>query len=157
MPSPSPGAVPKLLIVATTLVLVVAAYLFVMQSRSVLYRYFEAGSPTREPAFAIFNPFRDRQPEKSAGEFLQQLKEGNCQRAMSGLAHEIQYQEDTCDHEKTNTLTSWRLRNRTDEPQSARLYYLVGRKSYKGLEGQVWVTVQKRGNEWKVTRYDRSY
>ena len=158
MRSSSSGVVViRLLIVAATLMLGMVAYLFVMQSRSVLYRYFEAGNPTKEPAFTIFNPFRDRHPEKSAENFLQRLKEGDCQSAMSGLAYELQYQQDTCEHEKTNALTSWRLRNRTDESESVRIFYQVGRQKYFGLEGQVWMTVEKRGDQWQVTRYDRSY
>ena len=157
MSSSTLGAVGhKLLIVAAMLMLGIVA-LFVMQSRSVLYRYFEAGSSTKEPVFAIFNPFRDRQPERSAEGFLRRLKEGDCQSAMSELVHELQYQQDTCEHERTNTLTSWRLRNRTDEPQSVRLYYEVGRQKYPDLKGQVWVTVEKRGDQWLVIRYDRSY
>ena len=155
--SSSGTVVLKLLIVAATLMLGIAAYLFVMQSRSVLYRYFEAGNPTKEPAFAIFNPFRDRQPERSAEGFLQRLNVGDCESAMSGLAQELQYQKDTCEHEKTNPLTSWRIRNRTDEPQSVRMYYQVGRQKYPDLKGQVWITVEKRGDQWQVTRYDRSY
>ena len=158
MSSSSYGAVVlKLLILAATLMLGIVAYLFVMQSRSVLYRYFETGSPTKEPVFAIFNPFRDRLPERSTENFLQRLKDGACQSAMSGLAYELQYQQETCEHEMTNALTTWRLTNRTDEPQSVRLYYQVGRKKYPDLKGQVWLTVEKRGNHWEVTRYDRSY
>jgi hypothetical protein len=155
--SSSGAVVLKLLSVTAALILGILAYLFLMQSRSVLYRYFEVGNPIKEPAFAIFNPFRDHQPERSAEHFLKRLKDGDCQSAMSGLADGLQYQQDTCEHEKTNTLTSWRLRNRTDEPQSVRMYYQVGRQKYLGLKGQVWVTVEKRGDRCQVTRYDRWY
>jgi hypothetical protein len=151
------GIALKLLMFVATLMLGIVVYLFVMHSHSVLYRYFEAGNPTKEPAFVIFNPFRGRQPERSAESFLRRLKDGDCQRAMSELSHQLQYQQETCEHEKTNPLTSWRLRNRTDEPQSVRMYYLVERKNYNGLEGQIWITVEKHGEQWQVTRYDRSY
>src|ERR1044072_3020850 len=151
------GIALKLLMFVATLMLGIVVYLFVMHSHSVLYRYFEAGNPTKEPAFVIFNPFRGRQPERSAESFLRRLKDGDCQRAMSELSHQLQYQQETCEHEKTNPLTSWRLRNRTDEPQSVRMYYLVESKNYNGLEGQIWITVEKHGEQWQVTRYDRSY
>lgn len=158
MSSSTLGAVVlKLLVVAGTIMVGLGTYLLVMQSRSVLYRYFEAGSPTKEPAFVIFNPFRDRHPENVAEIFLQRMKEGKCQDVMSELIHDIQYQQDTCEHERTNSLTSWQLRNRADEPQSVRLYYQVGREKFPDLKGQVWVTVEKRGDQWQVTRYDRSY
>lgn len=66
----------KLLVLASLVTLSALASLFVLQSRPVVYRYYEAGNPIKEPAFVIFNPFRDRRPEKSAAEFLQRLKWG---------------------------------------------------------------------------------
>lgn len=157
MSSSTSGAVGLKLLSGAAVLILSIVILFIMQSDSVLYRYVEVGDPTKEPAFAIFNPFRDRQPEKSAEDFLLRLKHGDCQSAMSELVHRLQYQQDTCEHEKSKTLTTWRLRNRTDEHQSVRMYYLVGRQTYRDLRGQVWVTVEKRGNRWHVIRYDRSY
>ena len=130
-----------------------AAYLLIMQSRSVLYRYFEAGSPTKEPAFVIFNPFRDRHPERVAEVFLERMKDGECNSLMSGFKNDPQYLQDTCERENTNRLTSWRIRNRTDEAQSVKMYYQVDGHNYS--DGQLWMTVEKRGDQWQVTRYDR--
>jgi hypothetical protein len=154
MSSSSSGAVVlKLLIVTATLILGIVAYLFLMQTRSVLYRYFEAGSATKEPAFVIFNPFRDRHPERVAEVFLGRMKEGECKSLMAGFKNEPQYLQDICERENTNRLTSWRLRNRTDEAQSVKMYYQVDGQNYS--DGQLWLTVEKRGDQWQVTRYDR--
>ena len=64
---------------------------------------------------------------------------------MSALVHELQYQQGTCEHENTNTLTSRRLRNQTDE---SGLITGSGAKKYNGLGGQVWITVERRGDKW---------
>ena len=154
MSSSSSGAVVlKLLVVAATLMLGIVGYLFLMQSRSVLYRYFETGNPTKEPAFVIFNPFRDRQPERVAEFFLGRMKDGECKSLMSGFENEPQYLQDICERENTNSLRSWSLRNRTDEAQSVKMFYQVDGQNHS--DGQLWLTVEKRGDQWLVTRYDR--
>lgn len=76
---------------------------------------------------------------------------------ISELNDHVEHQRETCEHERTNGLTSWQLRNRTDESQSVRMYYEVRRQEYADLKGPVWITVVKRGERWQVTRYDRYY
>ena len=147
----------KVLVVAVVLVLGLVAYLFYQRSRSVLYRYVEAGNPVQEPAFAIFNPFRDRSPEHSAEAFLEVIKAGQCERAMSALPDMPEYRQDICEREKGSPLMSWRLKNRTDEPQKVRMYYRVNRKTYDGYQGQVWVTLEKHGEDWLIKHYECFY
>ena len=60
-----------------------AAYLYSVRTKAVLYRFDEPGNPVHEPTFAVFNPFRDRSSERQAVAFLQHLKEGRCQQALS--------------------------------------------------------------------------
>jgi hypothetical protein len=49
------------------------------------------------------------------------------------------------------------LKNRTDENDNVKFYYEVNRQEYKDSRGQVWVTVEKVGDNWRVTRYDTNY
>ena len=155
---PRPVAI-KLVLVLIVLICGGLGGLFAMQSRSVLYRFVVPGTPSKEPAYAIFNPFRDRQPERSADEFLTQLQHGDCESAMGALsqAHSPEYRQTTCEREQTYRLMSWKLKNRTDESNTVRLYYEVKRQQYSGNTGQVWVTVENAGGLWRVTRYDRAY
>jgi hypothetical protein len=147
----------KVLVFAVVLLLGLAAYLYYQRSRSVLYRYVEAGNPVQEPVFAIFNPFRDRSPEHSAEAFLEVIKAGQCERAMSALPDTPESRQDICEREKESPLMSWRLKNRTDEPQKVRMYYRVKRKTYGGYQGQLWVTLEKQGEEWQVKQYECFY
>ncbi len=147
----------KVLVFAVVLVLGLTAYLYYQRSRSVLYRYVEAGNPVQEPAFAIFNPFRDRSPEHSAEAFLEVIKAGQCERAMSALPNMPEYRQDICEREKGSPLMSWRLKNRTDEPQKVRMYYRVNRKTDDGYQGQLWVTLEKQSEEWQVKQYECFY
>lgn len=151
------GVALKMLAFAVALVLGTAAYLYYARATPVLYSYVEAGDPTKEPAFTIFNPFRDRKPESNAETFLAQLKAGECKRTMTALSHTAQFNQDTCEREAQYPLASWRLKNRTDEPHKSKMYYQVERKNYNGLRGQVWITVEKHGERWQVTSYEGIY
>jgi len=147
----------KVLVFAVVIVLGLAAYLYYQRSRSVLYRYLEAGNPVKEPAFAIFNPFRDRSPEESAEAFLEVIKAGQCEQAMSGVPGALQHRQETCEREKDSPLIAWRLANRTDRPEKVKMYYRVNRKTYDGYQGQLWVTLEKHGENWQVMQYECFY
>lgn len=147
----------KRLIIAATLIAGVGACSFLMRSQPVIFSYAEVGSMTKEPVFSIFNPLRDREPERSAEQFLQRLQSGRCEAAISKVDGSFEYKQVTCDRERVYRLKSWQLKNRTDESQSVRLYYEVMRQTYHGLTGQVWITVEKKPDAWHVTRYDRAY
>lgn len=131
--------------------------LFALRSRPVLYRYYESGNPIHEPAFAIFNPFRDQQPERIAQEFLTQLGTDACANLMRDLSDSTEFKQQTCKHESTSSIVSLKLRNRTDEPSKVRLYFAARRKQYPTLESPLWVTVEPNGPTWRVTQYDRYY
>ena len=147
----------KVVVFAVVLLLGLAAYLYYQRSRSVLYRYVEAGNPVKEPAFSIFNPLRDRSPERSAEAFLENIKAGQCERTMSALPDTPEHRQEVCEREKASPLVSWRLTNQSDESQKSRMYYRVKRKTYDGYQGQLWVTLEKHGPDWQVTRYECFY
>lgn len=138
-------------------VALILAYLFGLRSHSVLYRYYETGNPVHEPAVAIFNPFGDRQPERTAEEFITRLGTGNCTSLMRKLSNSPEFQQQTCEHETTNPVISMKLRNRTDEPEKTQLYYMVTREKFPTFEGPAWLTLENSSGTWRVTRYDRYY
>src|SRR5450432_3059886 len=147
----------KVLVFLAALVCGVAVYLYSVRSRPAVYRYFEKGDPVEEPAFVIFNPFRNRSAERQADSFLQLLKEGHCDQALSALPIKQETRHELCDLEVKSPLEGWRLTNRTDQTNDVRMYYWVKRKSYKGYIGQLWVNVEKRGEGWQVTKYECFY
>ena len=147
----------KVGVLIVVLVLALAAYLYYQRSRSELYRYVEAGNPVKEPAFSIFNPFRDRSPERNAEAFLEVIKAGECERTMLALPDTPEHREEVCEREKASPLVSWRLTNRSDESQKSKMYYRVKRNGYDGYQGQLWVTVEKHGPDWQVTQYECFY
>jgi len=148
----------KVLVLIIALLLAGVAYLFYQRSRPVLFRYSETGDPVKEPAFAIFNPFRDRAPEHGAEAFLDSMKAGQCEMAMSSVSgSSIERIRETCEREKNSPLVGWQLANRNDQSDNVRLYYRVNRPSYDGYRGQLWITVQKTAGDWKVVKYECIY
>ncbi len=147
----------KVIVLVVVLLLGLAAYLYHQRSRAVLYRYAEAGNPVAEPAFSIFNPFRDRSPEQSAEAFLEKLKVGQCEQSLSALPDTPEHRQELCEREKASPLVSWRLTNRSDESTKTRMYYKVKRRTYDGYLGQLWVTLERQGTDWQVTSYECFY
>jgi hypothetical protein len=147
----------KVLIVFTVLLIVVAVYLYSVRETPVVYRHVERGGPVDEPAFAIFNPFRNRGPERQAEAFLRLLKEGHCEQALSVLPVKQEYLQELCQREAKSPLLGWRLTNRSDEGNKVRMYYWVKRKGYNGYQGQLWINLEKRGEDWRATEYECFY
>lgn len=145
-----------LLFIAVVVVAVIGC-LYLMRSESVIYKFVEAGTPGGLPTISIFNPFRDRQPEKCAAAFLESMKAGQCEHLMAGLAVDMEYRQYICQQERTDALMAWNLKGREDSPRKVKLYYLVGRRHYANAEGQLWVTVEERDSQWQVTNYECWY
>lgn len=80
-----------------------------MRSRSVLYRFNEKGEPVKEPAFSIFNPFRDRGPENSGDIFLKLLKDGKCEEVIASLSVKTENRQELCGREANSPLVAWKL------------------------------------------------
>jgi hypothetical protein len=146
----------KILLVVVLVVVVAATALYIMRSRSVLYRFVESGDPAGEPGFSIFNPLRDRIPETYAESFLDLVKAGKCQEAMSSLPVEEEYRHYICEMEREHPLASWRLKNRTDRQDTVKMFYWHWSKEAKA-HSWLWVTVQKSDEGWHVTSYERHY
>ena len=145
------------LLFITVVVVVIIISLYLMRSKSVIYRLVESGSPGGHPAVTVFNPFRDRQPEKCAAAFLESIKAGRCKRLMDELAVDAEYRKYICKQEGTNALMMWNLMGREDNPRKVKLYYLVGRRHYANAEGQLWLTVEEHDSQWQVTKYECWY
>jgi hypothetical protein len=146
----------RLLVLATIGVGIIVVALYLSRSKAVLYGFVEGGSPTGEPVFSVFNPFRDRDPERCAEAFLALLKAGRCKDAVSTLEDEQSYREYICEQEKDVPLSGWRLLNRSYEGAALKLYYWDWTPGID-VNGELWVTVDKRDGQWRVTDYERWY
>lgn len=150
------GRLPKVLLASATLIAVILAALYLVRARSVLYSSGATADPVGEPGFSIFNPFRDRRPERTADAFLEALKLGECVRVMGALPIDEQYAQYLCSKETEHHLESWQLRNRHDEPGKVKLFYWHWRAD-GDYHDRLWVTVEKHAGQWQVVNYECTY
>jgi hypothetical protein len=144
--------------VALALVLgVTGAGLFATRSRPVVYAFIEQGDPVHEPAFSVFNPFRDRAPEHAANVLLEDLNRGDYVAALSKISDPTALNAERLERETESRLQSWRLRNRTDRGATTKLFYWADRGKPGAHDLPLWITVERVGDHWQVRDYDTWY
>lgn len=125
---------------------------FAARSRPVLFQVFAqthcaCGEYFEEvTGWTVFNPFRDRSPERSAAQFLDELKDGKCT-----------VDDQLCRHAlDEHRISEWRLENRHDRNGRVELYYRLtkpGAPPKLRLTGQGRVDVSRKQNQWTVSFY----
>jgi len=124
-----------------------------------LFRYKSPGSiDPADELFVLFNPIRDRHPERAATSFLNSLKDGRCETAIRNTSVDHKHQEYICQREIEHRLTDWALVDRTDEFDKTHLHYKAFRADYPpGVYGNAWLTIVPENGEWKVHEFEAWY
>lgn len=97
--------------------------------------------------YVLFNPFRDRLPERAAAAYLEAMRRGSCPDAEKLTASLVLPNQFTCEqmqseYRNVRSLFVQRLRDRRKDGDVVVLYY-----SNTGYEGN-WVAVRQLGGEW---------
>jgi len=124
-------------------------------------------SEDRDPLSGIpnsisMNPLRDRTSERVASKYLDAMRDGHCQEQLAEWEKDYRkkYAKFICDSETQHPLLSWKLVEWEDAPPLRILHYRGKRKTtaqqgtYKEL---ISVTLEDKGGEWEVTKYDAMY
>jgi predicted SnoaL-like aldol condensation-catalyzing enzyme len=151
---------------ASLLVLVFVGYLWWLSSQPpVLARSEERDPLTRMPLTITMNPFRDRTIERTAANFMREMRDGNCRKVLAQWEKKKDYRkkraEFICDSESQHPLISWNLVEWEDAAPLVILHYKGERYSspsqettYKDLFS---VTEENKEGRWVVTKYDSFY
>src|SRR5260221_240090 len=151
---------------ASLLVLVFLGYLWWLSNQPpVLARSVERDPLTHMPLTITMNPFRDRTIEKIAGNFMREMRDGNCHKVLAQWEKKKDYRKKRadfiCDSEAQHPLISWNLVEWEDAPPLIILHYKGERYSspsqeatYKDLFS---VTEENKDGQWVVTKYDAFY
>ncbi len=151
---------------ASLLVLVFVGYLWWLSSQPpVLARSEERDPLTRMPLSITMNPFRDRTIERTAANFIREMRDGNCRKVLAQWEKKKDYRkkraEFICDSESQHPLISWNLVEWEDSAPLVILHYKGQRYSspaqestYKDLFS---VTEENKDGQWVVTKYDSFY
>jgi len=151
---------------ASLLVLAFFGYLYWLSNQPpVLSRSEERDPLTRMPISITMNPLRDRTIERTANQFIAQMRDGNCRKVLAEWERKKDYRKKRadfiCDSEAQHPLISWNLVEWEDAPPLIILHYKGQRYSstaqestYKDLFS---VTEEKKDSGWTVTKYDSFY
>jgi hypothetical protein len=139
------------------LIVVIAGTVFVQDRRPVLIRMpFGLNQETGDHNYVLFNPFRDRSPERAAAEYLEAMRRGDCadaQRRSTNLelpngltCEQLQYES-----RNYRDLFVQPLRDRNESRGDVVLYYSNCRC---GVEGN-WIAVRRSGDDWRVVGFNK--
>jgi hypothetical protein len=115
------------------------------------------------PNSISLNPLRDRTSEHEAARFIRAMHDGKCNEELAAWEKDYRkkYAQFLCNSETEHPLLSWEVVEWEDAPPLRILHYrgkrltAVGqRKTYKELFS---VTLENKGGEWVVTKYDAMY
>ena len=148
------------------LVLVFVGYLWWLSNQGpVLARSEDRDPLTGLPVSIKMNPLRDRSTEKAANTFLRELRDGHCDELLSKWEHDYhkKYAKYICSSEAQHPLLSWELVDWEEAAPLVILHYRGKRPSnagpaQPGIDQDLFtLTVEHKGGEWVVTKYDAMY
>lgn len=127
-----------------------------------------AKSDDRDPLSGIpnsisLNPLRDRASERVASKFIRGMRDGQCTEELEAWEKDYRrkYAKFICDSEAQHPLISWELVDWEDSPPLRILHYRGKRHNapnQKGAYRELFsVTLDSRGGDWVVTKYDAMY
>jgi hypothetical protein len=145
-------------------VLVFLGYLWWLSNQGPVLARSEDHDPlTGLPVSIEMNPMRDRATERAAGKFLRELRDGHCDDLLAKWEHDYhkKYAHYICDSEAQHPLLSWDLVEWEEARPLIILHYRGTRRNSPPQSGTYkelfTVTVENKGGEWAVTKYDAMY
>jgi hypothetical protein len=157
---------------AAALAGIVALLVLMGRTRPVLVSLPESGHPFHGPFLSIFNPFRDKLPERVAEKALVDLREGHFDSVFRNLQLPEEMLRQKRQLEMKCRLRSWKLVDREDRAGQVRLLYKVWRdyptprkKPPPGIDTHdtsappAWLVVTRatKGATWTVTDLQTAY
>ncbi len=111
----------------------------------------ECGDPVDKDRFALFNPFRDRRPERIAIAVVKTYQSGKCQLVSPGITY--------CPEGMRADVASWKMTGRVSMKGGVMIRFWVTRPERGGPNAgdPLWVVLLKNGESWKVDRIDTYY
>jgi hypothetical protein len=146
------------------LLLIFFGYLMHLNGQGpVLGRSEERDPLSGTPNSISLNPLRDRSSEREAAKFIRSMRDGNCRQELADWTRDYRkkYAAFICDSEEKHPLVSWEVVDWEDAPPLRILHYRGKRRNTPDQKGTykelLSVTLEKKGAEWVVTKYDSMY
>lgn len=109
-----------------------------------------------EPRLAIWNPMRDRNPERAGYEYLRRIQSANCKEVLAGLPLRIEEKATACAKQNRIPLKNGgRLVERTDGKSGVWLLFKCEYQNTPGFLADVDVTLRQEKGVWILYSYER--
>jgi len=129
----------------------------------VLSRSEERDPLSGTPNSISLNPLRERESERAAAQFIRAMRDGQCQQELAQWEKDYRrkYAAFICESEAQHPLLSWQLVDWEDASPLRILHYRGKRRNVpdeKGTYKELFsVTLENKGGEWLVTKYESMY
>lgn len=124
--------------------------------RPVLFSFTDPGE-LQQPSFTVFNPLRDKSPERAAEAVLTELQRGDASAAFKRVHVQGGVSAEVREKERAYPLRKWKLATRKDTSQQVVLVFRTARTTAERFDSPVVMAVERRGGEWLVTDFDPIY
>lgn len=109
-----------------------------------------------EPRLCIWNPMRDRNPERVGYEYLRQIQSANCSEFVAGLPIRIEEKTTACAKQSRIPLKdACRMVERTDGKSGVWLLFKCEYQDNPGFLADVGVTLKQEKGVWILCSYER--
>jgi hypothetical protein len=133
----------------------ISAWLYLTRSNPVLLTI-SADDTIRPRSYCLLNPFRNKEPERIAENYLSKLRAG----VITEVAPFIGSNQYILEEEKKWPIQSWRIGDRQDTDKKTEILYWVQRGngySKDGMEEEVRFFMKESNRNWRVTHYSAIY
>jgi hypothetical protein len=138
---------------AIALALVLLVTFYVVKYKEASTAGCECEGIVDQARLTLYNPFRDRAPERLADSAMQTIQQHQCQRFPGPAIF--------CDEEDHLTILNWKLTGvaENDDQTSAIVRFWVVRSAKAGdsFEDPLLMTLQVSGKSWTIKRVDTYY
>ncbi len=123
----------------------------------VLFRTYRYGAISEQP-IALFNPLRDRIPERVGDVVLSQMRSGENKQVLESFVRDAERRKHVYMREAEYPIESWVLGDRQDDAEGVTLLYWAKRKNYDyPLGARISIRVNRNNGEWRALSYNPIY
>ncbi len=120
--------------------------------------HFKSGALQCDKRFVIWNPFRNKEPERFGTQLLAAIHSSECREAMVSLEVPAEENRGACEKQERRPLVgSCALVERRDKGNTVWLLFQCSQEAHCDVLADVGLSLRHRGKKWVLEGYERIY